>query len=325
MTESLRDIGEFGFIRRIAAGLPPAENVLERIGDDCAVVRVGDNLLLLTCDAAVEEIHFSFSTATPQDIGWRTATAAISDIGAMGGKPLFLTVALAMPAETPVAVAEALFGGIREAAAAHGLHVAGGDTTKSLTHVFMDITVIGLAGKRYLPRHSARPGDLLAVTGSPGRSAGGLVALQLKRAAPPLVRAHLRPQARIAEGQWLSEQPAVHAMIDVSDGLLQDAGHIAEASGLGVDIDPALLPLAEDLAQFQETLGVEPLDLVLAGGEDYELAVALAADGHKEVCRQFAATFSLPLTVVGRFTDTFKGSRVAGEPYDHTGYDHFRI
>jgi len=322
---TLRKLGEFAFIARATQGLPSHADILEAIGDDCAVVRTQGATLLLSCDAAVEDVHFSFDTAAPEDVGYKSATAAISDIAAMGGAPRFMLVAAALPPDMPVERADALFDGLKGAARRHGVLLIGGDTTQSPGGVFLDITVIGepVSG-RYMPRHGAKPGDLLAVTGFPGRSAGGLFALQMKLDAPELVRAHLRPNARVQEGQWLARQPEVRAMIDLSDGLVQDAGHLAEAGGLGVDIALDNLPVAPELRRYKERLGANLRDLILAGGEEYELVIALAPEAHEGLAKAFEAEFGLPLTVVGRFTDAWKGARIEGQDCGQIGYDHFR-
>jgi thiamine-monophosphate kinase len=329
MPEKLSDLGEFGFIRRITSGLPPHDAVIEGIGDDCAVVRAGETVLLVTSDAAVEEVHFSLSLAAPEDIGWRAATAAISDIAAMGGKPLCLTLSLALPAHTPVAVAEALFQGVRAATEAHDTAIAGGDTTQSRAHIYLDITVIGTPVSRYVVRRGAQEGDVLAVTGYPGRAAAGLYALQqgIDASQAPwreLIGAHLHPHARIREGQWLAAHAAVHAMMDVSDGLLQDAGHLADASGLGIHLHSGKIPVAAALEQARPQLESSPLELVLAGGEDYELLLALAPAEAETLCRQFEDEFGLPLTLIGECEGAWRGLQLDGTPTAPKGYDHFR-
>ena len=328
MQERLSELGEFGFIRKVTAGVAAPDTIVEGIGDDCAVVRAGETLLLLTCDAAVEEVHFSFSLASPEEAGWRVAAAAISDIAAMGGKPLCMTVAMALPAETPVAIAEALFQGICAAAAAHDTAVAGGDTTASRSGIFLDCAVTGVPVTRPVLRHGARHGDVLVITGWPGQSAAGLRALQrdapgARAAYPTLTAAHLRPRARLAEGQWLAAQPEVRAMLDVSDGLLQDAGHLCAASGLGVNIDPARTPLSGTLLASAHAHGWQALELALRGGEDYELLAALQPDAAPRICAAFERQFNLPLTVLGDLSRDWQGVRLAGAPAASGGFDHF--
>lgn len=322
---TLRDIGEFGLIARLTRDMKKSDAVLEGVGDDCAVVRFGDRIMLVSSDASVEEVHFSRRTAAPKDIGWKAAAAAISDIAAMGGEARFLLVSFACPVETKVEFLDELYSGIRDVATETGVCIIGGDTTQSLARIGFDMMVIGEAvDGRYRLRRGARPGDVLAVTGYPGRSSAGLIALETEVLAPPLVNAHLHPIPRLKQGRWLAAREEVHAMIDISDGVVQDAGHIAEASGVGVDIDPEILPISPDLERYRRDLGIAPRDLVLAGGEDYELAVAIDGARCSEILEDFRRAFDLPLTVIGRFVDQPKGTRVAGVTPVQLGYDHFR-
>jgi thiamine-monophosphate kinase len=323
--ETLGDIGEFGLIRRIARLLPAAPSVIEGIGDDCAVLRVQDRLLLVSCDLSIEDVHFRRRTATPETIGWRAATSSLSDIAAMGGLPLFALVSLACPDATPVATVDGIYDGLLDAVTECGAAIVGGDTARSQAGIILDVTVVGeVVGDRYLTRKGARPGDRLVVTGRPGLSAAGLAALERGDDAPVLVHAHHHPVARISEGQWLSAWPDVHALIDISDGLAQDAGHLAEAAGLGLDIDPGLLPVDPALARYCESRGLDPFDFVLTGGEDYELAFAVGAAACEETAGAFRHGFRTEITAVGTFTDAWQGVRVMGRGLDHGGFDHFK-
>jgi thiamine-monophosphate kinase len=322
---TLRDLGEFGLIARFTGGLAVPDSVVVGAGDDCAVLRVGERLLLVSCDASIEGVHFDRSFASPEDIGWKAAASALSDIAAMGGHARFVLVTLACPAETPVETLDALYRGLTSAVAEAEAAIVGGDTTQSPAGIVLDVTVMGEAeGGRYLLRRGAKPGDLVAVTGTPGKSAAGLVALQSQIHAPSLARAHLHPIPRLREGRWLAERAEVHAMIDLSDGLLQDVGHIAEASACGVDIDPALLPAIEGVEELETALRLAPETFALAGGEDYELAITFEAGAEENLLTAFRKEYNLPLTVVGRVTDAWQGVRIAGETSGVGGYDHFR-
>jgi thiamine-monophosphate kinase len=321
---TLRDLGEFGLIARLTSGLPSHEDVVCGVGDDCAVIKAGDRVWLVTTDASIEQVHFTRESASPHDIGWKAAATAISDIAAMGGAARFLTVTLACPAATPLAWLDALYAGIAEAAAEAEAIIIGGDVTGSPAGVMIDVAVLGDApAGGFRLRSGACTGDLLAVTGFPGCSAAGLAVLGLGIDAPELVRAHLHPVPRLAEGRWLAAQVGVHAMIDVSDGVVQDAGHLGEASGLAVDIEADAVPIAQELARRADTLRIHPVELALAGGEDYELAVALDPAAAAACCAAFTETFGLPLTVIGRFTQG-QGVRIDGESPDALGFDHFR-
>lgn len=320
----LRSLGEFGLIDRVRRVLRAPEVDMAGIGDDCAVLRVGDRVLLATCDAAVEDVHFSQAWATPEDIGWKCAAAAISDIAAMGGRPLFVLSTLACPPMADPDFVERLYQGMQSAVAHCATGIVGGDTVRSNQGFVVDITVIGepMPHGRYLLRSGAQAGDVLAVTGWPGRSGAGLAALQQGVEAPEAVAAHLHPLPRLAAGQWLAELAAAHALIDVSDGLAQDAGHLAADSGVGLDLWPEALPIGTGLREAAEALGLSPEPFVLGGGEDYELAVALEAGEAAALCAAFEAALGLPLTVVGRF-GAGAGVTVGGEPLPLGGFDHF--
>lgn len=323
---TLREIGEFGLIHRLAQMLPAVPAVVEGIGDDCAILRVFDRKLLASCDLLVEDVHFERRNTSPEDIGWKAATASLSDVAAMGGAPLFALVALACPADTDVAFIEGLYHGLSDAVWQAGAAVVGGDTTASLERITLDVTVLGeLIGNRYLPRRGAQVGDLLGVTGCLGRSAAGLFALGKGHDAPVLANAHRHPVARLAEGQWLSACLQAHAMIDVSDGLIQDVAHLAEGAKMGVDVDPERLRVDPDLGRYCEEQGLDPLDFMLTGGEDYELAFALAPDDAESCLNRFRREFRTPITLVGAFTDAWNGVRVAGEPPPaRGGFEHFK-
>lgn len=320
----LKALGEFGLIARLTSGLGAHPDVEVGVGDDCAVLRIGGARVLATCDAAVEDVHFRRDTQHPESIGYKTAAAAISDIAAMGGRPKFALISFCCPANAPLALVDAVYAGLRRAAEDTGVAIAGGDVTQTLARIVIDVTVLGeTPGARYLTRAGALPGDALYVTGYPGRSAAGLLALQHGVNAERLVAAHLHPVPRIEEGVWLAARPEVHAMIDVSDGLLQDAGHIAARSGLGVDIDPEALPVSADFADYDDVLKLNHADLILAGGEDYELAFAADVAGAPALEEAFLERFGLPATRIGVFSDGWQGTRIAGEPAVDAGYDHF--
>lgn len=317
-------LGEFGLIARIARMTPTAPSVVEGIGDDCAVLRIGDRLMLVSCDLSIENVHWRRSHAQPDAIGWKAAASALSDIAAMGGAPLFCLISLACTADTETAFVDGLYDGLLDAVTEFGAAIVGGDTTRSTEGVIIDVTVIGEpAGDRYLGRKGAQPGDMLAVTGRLGLSAAGLHALERKADAPELVRAHYHPIPRFPEGQWLSACPDIHAMIDVSDGLVQDAGHLAEAAHLGIDIDPASLPVDPSLAAYCTEQGLAPYDFILAGGEDYELAFAVAGEQSGNLVNAFRQQFHTGISVVGTFTDAWRGVRIAGNPPSRRGFDHF--
>ncbi len=321
---TVRELGEFGLIDRISRLLPSSPNVIEGIGDDCAILRVHDHLLLVSVDLFIEDIHFR-RNLEPEQIGWRAAASSLSDIAAMGGVPYFSLISLACPLDTPVGYIEALYRGMTSALSRHNTVIVGGDTTRSPQGLAIDVMVIGEApAGRYLLRSNAVAGDLLAVTGPLGLSAAGLHALEHGIEAPALIRAHAEPHPRISEGQWLCANRWVHAMIDVSDGLLQDAGHIARTSGLGLDVHRAQIPVDDSLRAYAESAQIDPLEFALFGGEDYELAFALDPEDVPRFIDEFENQFNSKVAILGEFTGDWEGARIDGQPVSRTGFDHFK-
>jgi len=321
----LSDVGEFGFIERLARMVPSSPFVLEGIGDDCAVLRVSDRMILVSSDLFVEDIHFRREGVAPSDIGWKAAAACLSDIAAMGGAPLYCLTSLACPASERTAFIEDVYQGMLSAMSRFGTVIVGGDTTRSLQGVTIDVIAIGeTIGGRYLRRRGAKVGDCIVITGDLGSSAAGLHALTNGIDDKELIHAHMYPSPRILEGQWLCARPEVHAMLDISDGFCQDAAHLSKASMLGLDLFPDRLPVAPALARYCGEHGLDPISLMLTGGEDYELIFAMDAKKSEELLEAFHHEFRVETTVVGTVTDEWTGVRIHGEPQAMTGFDHFK-
>ena len=263
-------------------------SVIRGIGDDAAVItsRAGQ-WTVLTTDLLTEGVHFDLRTATMADIGFRAAAANLSDIAAMGGTPQYLLVALAIPRTGTRQQVLQLYRGMMAACRPHHVGLIGGDTSASSGGWFLGVTLIGMVPPRKaLFRSGARVGDLLYVTGTIGDALAGLKLLN----EPPsrakrhrrtatlstrhrqfLIGRHLRPTARVAEGQWLSAHRFATSAIDISDGLSGDLRHICEESHVGVDLDLGALPLSPACHAYAASRQLDPLDLALTGGEDYEL------------------------------------------------------
>lgn len=321
---TLRDTGEFGFIDRVRHHLGSRPDVIVGPGDDCAVVRVGDRTLLITCDLSMESVHFRRGIVPPRDIGWKAACAGVSDIAAMGGVPMFMVASVAAPADADADELEQICAGMAEAAEAYGAVVVGGDTTRSANGIVLDVTLVGEAPKgRYKLRNGAKPGDLFAVTGYPGRAAAGLDAQERGFHAPDLIAAHYRPTPRVREGQWLAQQTAVHALIDISDGPVQDGGHIAERSGLGLAFTSSSVAVDPPIADLCVKSGRSIQEYVLFGGEAYELGFAVDPNEAGRVFREFREEFRLPVFALGIFSDRHTGVLVDGRPPSDVGYLHF--
>ena len=261
-----RELGEFGLIDHVVARLGTSAAVLLGPGDDAAVVTAPDGRVVATTDVLVEGVHFRRDWSAAYDVGRKAAAANLADVAAMGATATALLVGLAAPGDLPVAWATGLADGLRDEAALVGAVVVGGDTV-SCDRVVVSVTALGdLAGRPPVTRAGARPGDDVVLAGTTGRSAAGLALLQAGQGAGPLVDAHRRPTPPYALGPALSDLGAT-AMCDVSDGLVQDAGHLAAASGVLLELDSALLPRVD---------GVD-LDAALTGGEDHALVATVPA------------------------------------------------
>jgi thiamine-monophosphate kinase len=303
--------GEFdrirGIWRRLGERAAPA-------GDDCALVRLGDEQFAVGTDLSMEGVHFRAGWLRPHEIGWRAAAASLSDLAAMAAEPLGVLVSLAVSGEWPEEFVSDLMEGVGEAAAAAGAAVWGGDLIRG-DRLAIDVVVVGRA-PRPVRRAGARPGDGLWVTGALGGPQAALEAWE--RRAEPDAEARerfTRPVPRIREALWLRDRGA-RAMLDVSDGLLADAGHLAAASGVRCTIEAERAPVHR---------AADRPDQALVGGEEYELLVAMPPEGEAQLAAAFDAAFGEPLTRVGR-VEQGDGVRLlrAGTPAEPpAGFEHF--
>jgi thiamine-monophosphate kinase len=330
------ELGERGLIRRIRRQVgPPGPGVRVGIGDDAAVLEPTPGAwLLATTDFVIEDVHFRRRDAAPRDVGWKAMARNLSDIAAMGGVPRFALVALACPEGTGTEEIDQLYEGLAAAGGPHGVSIVGGDTAASPGGWIVSVTLLGEVAGEVPLRSAARGGDAVAVTGSLGLGAAGLALLEAPRSPelPAQVvdevrRAHLRPTARIAEGRWLGARQEVHALIDLSDGLAADLGHVANESGVGARVRLERLPVAASTRLVAEALGLDPVRLAAAGGEDYELLFTADPGRVEELARGLLAATGTPATVIGeivagppevRFLDPDGRPRDVG-----TGYEHF--
>ncbi len=281
---TVADLGEFGLIAAIQRVLPPDPAAIVGIGDDAAVLPAPDGRTVASTDLLVEGRHFRRDWSSARDIGIKAAAQNLADIAAMGAAPTALLFGLAIPAETPVQWVLDLAGGLVAECERAGAVIAGGDVTGA-DRVMLGITALGdLAGRAPVTRGGARPGDVVAISGAVGRSAAGLAVLRagigIGRAAglAGLVAAHRRPRPDYRAGP-LAAAAGATAMIDVSDGLVADLGHVAAASGVRIAITSARLPAAE-LRPAAGLLGTDWREWALSGGEDHALAASFppAAD-----------------------------------------------
>ena len=311
-------MNEFEIIRRISGRLPKAPpEVLVSIGDDCAVLRLGERDWAAASDMLVYGHHFK-GWAAPEDAGYKAVAINVSDVAAMGGTPRFI---LASGGAADPETTLRCFRGILEACEAFGAYPLGGDTTRA-DALTVDVAILGELSAPPVLRSGARPGDLLAVTGELGASAAGLLALEGGGTGPErLVRRHLRPEPRVEEGS-VAARLGAGAMIDLSDGLASDVRRICERSGVGCRVELESLPVASDAREFLASLGREPEILAATGGEDYELLISAPGS----VLEELAASVEVPFTMIGEVTDRDGGVvfRRGGELVEVlSGWDHF--
>ena len=275
---TISDLGEFGLIEEIAAALPRSDRAVVGIGDDAAVLTAPDSRVVATTDLLVEGHHFRRDWSGAADIGAKAAARNLADVAAMGAVPVALLVGFAAPGDLAVSWARDLVAGLAAECARAGATVVGGDVSGAES-VVLAVTALGdLAGRDPVTRAGARPGDVLAYAGVLGESAAGLALLEAGRTGPArLIAAQRRPAPPYHAGPEAAGLGAT-AMIDVSDGLLADAGHLARASGVQIDIGTDRFPGNPALTAAATALGHPgALDWVLTGGEDHALVATFPA------------------------------------------------
>lgn len=299
----LSSLGEFGFIDRIAAqcGRDPA--LLLGIGDDAAVFKVSEGMVLLTTsDLLAEGVHFDLAWSDPFSLGRKSLSVNLSDIAAMGGTPRFVLLALAIPKDLPVEFLDSFMAGFLQQAACFGVTLIGGDTSASKGGLFITVTLFGEQhSDKIVSRSGAVAGDLICVSGTVGDASLGLDLLRSGIRDGWGVQRHLDPTPRVALGIGLANARLPSAMIDVSDGLLADLGHILKASAVGAVLDLETLPLSEAFKAALTSSGEALLNLPLSGGEDYELLFTLAPAKLADA-RLAAEAAGTEITVIGRIT-----------------------
>ena len=282
-------------------------SVVRGIGDDAAVITTQKGRqLVLTTDLLVEGVHFARTTASFEDIGYKSAAANLSDIAAMGASPDYALVSLAIPSSLTPSDIHRFYRGFMMACRPYGVHLVGGDTSSSYQDLFVNITLTGsVAAGRAIMRDGARAGNLLYVTGTLGDSLAGLKLLSSRKRAKTrsmrsigetrLIRRHLRPSPRVEIGHLLSAHRLATAAIDVSDGLSGDLRHICTQSGVGVEVDAQALPLSSELRTYARVHAMDPVAIALQGGEDYELLFTVSPHNRSKLlerCRQMTCPVS---------------------------------
>jgi len=320
----LRDLGEFSLIARIeraaqreahrASGRrgPGARGAVSLgIGDDAALLRVrSGEEVAVSVDALVEDVHFRFANESPRNIGRRAIVSGLSDLAAMGARPLGCVVGLAAPPSLDLGRFDGLAAGMLAEAQLHGAPICGGNLTRA-RETSLHVTVLGAVARgRAMTRAGTRVGDLVFVTGALGRSA-------LARVRAEHLGARMRhvPQPRLEAGRRLARLPGLVACIDVSDGLRADLGHLL-GPDLALELEPRRVPLGRGVAAGARRLGLDPLELACSGGEDYELLFTLR--GRPPAAEALAKRLGLPVSCLGVVE---AGSGAGGS--ESAGWRHF--
>ncbi|QMV43253.1 thiamine-phosphate kinase [Cohnella cholangitidis] len=341
-------LDEFGLIRAWTEGRQSMQflaqaGVTVGIGDDAAVVAGSSGEeWLLAMDTMVEEVHFLDTTMSEADVGYKALAVNVSDIAAMGGIPKFALISVSIPPSWQPERMKLFYEGLYACADRYGVAVIGGDTTSSPQHLVVSVTVVGtVEAGRAIRRDGAQPGQLVFLTGPTGLSAGGLHGLLdrsskdgsgehlgEKPSVPPrLVQAHQRPIPSVKAGRILLAQGWGASLNDVSDGVASEAWEIAEASGVRLSLKETQLPLSGELASYARDQGLDPLEFVLYGGEDYVLLGTVDRQ-HELAMKEHFRAEGIPLFFIGEVEEGQPGvvmetSLGASRPISKRGYNHF--
>lgn len=331
----LHQLGEFGLIHHFAPRflqhLPPD---IQGIGDDCAIMPYKDeHSLLVTTDMLIENVHFLTSKISPEDLGHKSLAVNLSDIAAMGGRPLYAFLSIGLPPTLEVSWLDRFFDGLEKLAKEENVLLLGGDTTSSLSGFIVNIVILGEAKNSQIKKRSqAVAGDLICCTGPLGSSGAGLKVLledlPIDEMTEVLVHSHHHPRPHLKEGQWLAAHPAVHAMIDVSDGIDSDVRRLMEQSHCGAEIDLNQLPLTTNLIKASERFGWNVEELAVTAGEDYCLLFTVDPKEYFQLQKEYETYFQSPLPVIGKITShpltlLYLGRDRKPVTIQKKGFDHF--
>ena len=321
---TVAEVGELKLIELVRARVGVAHGTEVWAGDDTAVLTPQSPALLLTTDLLVEGIDFDAAYCNGGDVGWKALAASASDIAAMCGRPSHAVVALGLPAATSLQWVDQFLDGLLDAAGRWAVAIVGGDISAA-QEITVTVSMVGRprSGSAVL-RSGARPGDSICVTGALGGAAAGLFALRSRmpqtEPVDRLIGRQLRPTARVAEAAILAGFE-ISAMIDVSDGLAVDLEHLLDASDVGCNVDPGLVPVDPDISAVE---GPNPFELAVTGGEDFELLFTIQEDQVEAAADALGAT-GTPLTAIGIVTST--GRRIGERSLDEwrqQGWEHLR-
>ena len=330
----LREIGEFGLIDKISSqfGRPEGTDTIG-IGDDCAVIPfTSRSVLLITTDMLVEGTHFILSEVKPRDLGYKSLAVNLSDIAAKGGVPRATFLSWSLPSNLDVSWVDQFIAGFKELAQPFNVSLMGGDTTKTIAQISINVTVLGEVKTSNLKlRSHAKIGDIICVTGFLGDSGAGLKAIKGKLAfdsrIEKVLEAHYRPFPQLVKGAWLAEQADVHAMMDVSDGIDSDLRRIMKASNVGAQIFMNNLPISAELRSLSQDYGWDQDLLACTGGEDYCLLLTVDPGSFPSLSESFRSKFDTPLYDIGVVIRPEAGLRYLKDNREvllaKSGYDHF--
>ncbi|MGH7894316.1 MAG: thiamine-phosphate kinase [Candidatus Binatia bacterium] len=319
MPRRLDELGEHGWIATVVRRLGGARGAVRLgPGDDAAALRVGSTTLLVTTDTLIDWVHFRRGWLSPRALGERAFRVSASDIAAMGGNPLAAVMALEVPRGTPVATLDGIVAGFVADARRHGAHLLGGNVARA-AHLAITVTMLGRAGRRLVTRSGARPGDVVCVTG-----ALGATGTAVRRRLAGQVASLPRVPDRIGAGTLLAA--VASAMIDVSDGLAQDLGHVCRASGVAMRIDATLVPVA---AACRRRFGDRATAIAATAGEDYELAFTVSPRRVPALIRRLGRlgcrVTPIGAVVAGRPSLTLVDARGRVVRLPQRGFDHLRL
>jgi thiamine-monophosphate kinase len=324
--------GEEKILRYLRRAFPPSRKTTLGIGDDAALVSLPRGKFLTTTDLMVEDVHFRRLLTPPESLGYKLLAVNVSDIAAMGGRPLFGLLAFALPPGLEFDFLRRFARGIKRAGRKYGVEIVGGDTTSSRGGIFTCLTLLGrLTARRPLTRSGARPGDHICVTGDLGASSLGLAALERGKAASDpefrsVVRKHLLPSPPAAWGAALAERGFATAAMDISDGLSTDLGRLCRESGTGAEVFPADLPIRRATRKAARLLGMTDLGAALHGGEEYELLFTVDP-AEAGAVRNLARRMKVPVTRIGTVLAGRRILQVGGDgkssPLTPGGWQHF--
>ncbi|HMA63210.1 MAG TPA: thiamine-phosphate kinase [bacterium] len=330
----LSEIGEFGFIDKIVARHARSKQGSISVGDDCSVEPIDEKFArLVTTDLLVENVHFLKKAIRARELGYKALAVNFSDIAAMGGKPENIHISVAFPENTKIDWLEEFYSGIHELADQYDAGIMGGDTTSSPNNIIINIVVSGILEREKIKyRSGAQLGDIICVNKYVGDSAAGLKLILNdinieSEDEKYLIKAHNHPVAQLQQGQFLAENTAVHAMLDVSDGIGSDIEHIMERSKKGARINLEKIPISHQLQNMAKKRGWNALDLAINGGEDYCLLFTVDPEEFEQLKQNYQKQFDQPIFNIGTIKEQKYGLRYfkkdQQQKFTGHGFDHF--